>query len=131
MALQGPIYTPPNGLRTSLDDFQKYVSRKHSLQLQFYDDLHRFSVTRLNDFWLSVWIYANVKASKQLSGAVEDNARIDNFPKFFEDARLNYAENLLCGDDDAVAVIGMNELNLREPKKYTWKDLRQLVARYA
>ena len=119
MALQEPIYTPPNGLRTSLDDFQKYVNRKHSLQLQSYDDLHRFSVTRLNDFWLSVWTYANVKASKQPSGAVEDNARIDNFPKFFEDARLNYAENLLCGDDDEVAVIEMNELNLCEPKKYT------------
>lgn len=44
---------------------------------------------------------------------------------------MNYAENLLCGDDDAVAVIEMNEQNLGSPRKYTWKELRQLVAKYA
>lgn len=30
-----------------------------------YDDLHAFSVTRLNDFWMTVWEFAAVKASEQ------------------------------------------------------------------
>lgn len=61
---------------------------------------------------------------------MDDDAAIDKFPKFFPDARLNYAENMLRGDDDAVAVIEMNELNLGTPRKYTWRDLRVLVARF-
>jgi len=37
---------------------------------------------------------------------------------------------MLCGEDAAAAVIEMNEQNIHEPRRYTWKDLRQLVARY-
>ena len=125
-----PIYTPPKGLRTQLDEFRDYVNKKYQLQLSTYDDLHKFSITRLNDFWMSIWDYAGVKASRRPSKAIEDNARIDHLPHFFPVARINYAENLLCGDDDAVAVIEMNEQNIHSPRKYTWKDLRQLVARY-
>ena len=62
--------------------------------------------------------------------AIDDNARIDNFTKFCEDARLNYAENLLCGTDDAVAVIEMNESNLHSPTSYTWRELKKLVTQY-
>ena len=131
MAEQKPIYIPPPGLRTKLDDFREYVNKKHQLQLQSYDDLHKFSITRLNDFWMSIWKYVDIKASKQPTKAIVDYARIHEFPSFFEDARLNYAENMLCGDDNAVAVIEINELNLHKPKRYTWRDLKALVARYA
>ena len=80
---------------------------------------------------MSVWNFTNIKASRHPTKAIDDNASIDSFPKFFEDARLNYAENMLCGDDDAIAIIEMNELNQQDPKKYTWKDLKGLVAKYA
>ena len=56
---------------------------------------------------------------------------IDQFPPFFEGARLNFAENLLCGDDEEVAVISLDEVNLLSPQKHTWKELRLLVGRYA
>ena len=62
---------------------------------------------------------------------MDNDAAIDKFPKFFQDARLNYAENMLCGDDDAIAVIEMNETNQQNPRKYTWEDLKTLVAKYA
>lgn len=44
---------------------------------------------------------------------------------------MNYAENLLCGKDDALAVIEMNETNIHNPRRYTWRAMKQLVARYA
>ena len=75
MAEQKPIYTPPEGLRTNLDDFKDYINQKYNLNLTSYDDLHNFSITRLNDFWLSVWIFCNVKASKHPSKAIADDAR--------------------------------------------------------
>jgi len=56
---------------------------------------------------------------------------MDEFPLFFEETRLNLAENMLCGDDDRIAVIEMTEQNLLNPRKYTWTELRQLVATYS
>ena len=127
---QTPIYRPPPGLQTRLDDFRDCVNKKYNLRLRSYHDLHTFSVTRLNDFWMAVWDFTGIKASKQPSRAIDDNARIVDIPKFFEDSRLNYAENMLRGDDDAIALIEMNEQNLHKPRKYTWKELRTLVAKY-
>lgn len=131
MAEAKQIYTPPLGLWTQLDTFREYINQKYKLDLSTYHQLHDFSVTRLNDFWMTVWEFCDIKASKHPSKAIDDDARIDAFPSFFEDARLNYAENLLCGKDEKVAVIEMNEVNLWEPRKYTWRQLRELTARYA
>jgi hypothetical protein len=66
-----------------------------------------------------------------LRHAIDDNARIDQVPKFFDGARMNYAENFLCGEDDAVAIIEINEEIQKSPRKYTWEELKELVARYA
>jgi hypothetical protein len=44
---------------------------------------------------------------------------------------MNYTENFLCGKDDAVALIEINEEIQMSPRKYTWKELKELVARYA
>lgn len=62
--------------------------------------------------------------------AVDESIPIDQFPQFFADAKLNYAENMLCGDDEKLAVISMSEDNLWAPDKLTWRDLRQLVGTY-
>ena len=66
-----------------------------------------------------------------LAYAVDDTTPMDEFPLFFEETRLNLAENMLCGDDDRIAVIEMTEQNLLNPRKYTWTELRQLVATYS
>jgi acetoacetyl-CoA synthetase len=63
--------------------------------------------------------------------AVDESMPIDQFPLFFEDTRLNFAENMLCGDDDKVAIINIEEQNLWQPRKYTWKELRKLVTLYS
>ncbi|OQU97807.1 hypothetical protein CLAIMM_03691 isoform 2 [Cladophialophora immunda] len=126
-----PVYTPPPGLETALDDFRSYVNRRYGLQLQTYDDLHAFSVNRLNDFWMAIWRFLDIKASVHPEKAVDQNTPIDQFPLFFEEARLNFAENMLRGDDDQIAVIDVNEQNLRSPQQYTWRELRGLVHTYA
>lgn len=63
--------------------------------------------------------------------AVNDDAVIDEFPQFFEGAKLNFAENLLAGKVDGLAIIEMNESNMAEPERYSWQDLRGLVQGYA
>lgn len=63
--------------------------------------------------------------------AVDEKVPIDQFPLFFEETKLNFAENLLFRKLDGIAVIDVNESNLDNPTEHTWKDLRELVRRYA
>lgn len=126
-----PIYVPPSGFRTQMDDFRDYVNGTYSLKLKNYNELHEFSVTRLNDFWMSVWKYTGIRASVKPSRALEmDNPPIYPPPTFFPEARLNFAENILCGKNDAIAIIEMNEANIHNPKHFTWRDLKDQVAKY-
>ncbi|KAF2166766.1 hypothetical protein M409DRAFT_66349 [Zasmidium cellare ATCC 36951] len=129
-----PVYVPPPGLRTRLEDFMDHVAKVHGVRIDSYWDLHDFSVNRMNDFWMTFWKFANIKASKhptKIFYAVDERATIDQFPKFFEDARLNFAENILCGEDEDFMIISMNETTLYSPSKYTWWYMRRLVATYA
>ncbi len=124
------VYRPPPGLRTSLDDFRDRINREFGLSLNDYYDLHDFSIRRLNDFWMSLWNYLPVKASVQPSRAVDESITIDQFPSFFEEARMNYAENMLAKDDDSIALKCMSEAALT-PRAVTWTELRELVRRCA
>lgn len=125
-----PIYQPAQGFRSQTDRFRDYVNERYSLQLKDYHELHGFSVTRVNDFWLAVWDFVDIRSPTRPTKAINDDARIVDFPRFFEDTKLNYAENLLRGKPDAVAVIEMNELNQSCPRRYTWSDMKALTARY-
>ena len=98
---------------------------------------------------MSVWEYASIKASvhpvKVCRGgsyllllncskkvqAVDESTAIDQFPSFFEGARLNFAENILCRKDKGLAIINVNEDNISNPERHSWQDLRDLVAQYA
>ena len=76
---------------------------------------------------------------------VNESARMDSIPKWFDGVTLNFAENVLyCGDknghpvkspgkeDDKTACVEVREGSFLEPIKYiTWKDLRQRVGRMA
>jgi len=126
-----PVYVPPPDLHSQLDDFLEYINRRHGVDLKKYDDLHRFSTTRLNDFWLSLWSFAGFKASRQPHRAIDDDAKIDAIPAFFEGVRLNFAENILrTHSDDAVAVIDVDETTLSSGgRRVTWQELRHRVAR--
>ena len=140
MMPQQPIYTPPHPIPiTNISRFTAHLNTTLSISppLKSYDDLHRFSITDLNAFWLNFWSFANIKASIPLTHAISNDASITSIPKFFDGARLNYAENLLfnaAAVDDAVAMTEIDESilsNRRQPRRYTWHDLRRIVARYA
>lgn len=51
--------------------------------------------------------------------------RFKEIPVWFPGARLNYAENLLCHDGDAIAMTGAREHG--EIVHYTFRQLRHLV----
>lgn len=121
------IYSPPPGLTTNFDEFRQRVNSELGLSLRDYHDLHKLSVERRNEFWMSLWRYLDVKASVQPTKAIDETLRIDQLPTFFEDARLNYAENLLVRSDEGVAVKYLCENQLDAPSEVTWKELHETV----
>jgi hypothetical protein len=59
MPSQQPIYTPCPTLHTQLDTYRASLNTEFNLNLTDYHDLQRFSVTRPNDFWLSLALPAH------------------------------------------------------------------------
>ena len=87
--------------------------------------LHAWSVADPGAFWDLLWDFACVIGEK---GGVR-LADGDRMPgaRFFPEARLNYAENLLRRSDDGDALVFRGED--RVETRLSWRDLHDLVSR--
>ena len=93
-----------------------------------YAALHEWSVRERGAFWNSVWEECGVVAS---ATAPVPLANGENFlgSRWFEGARLNYAENLLRWRDDRLALVAVDESGARQA--FSYAELHQAVARVA
>ena len=92
-----------------------------------YASLHNWSVNNLDTFWREVWEGNNVigNFSEEVFSSNEDIRKAS----FFPDAELNFAENLLVGDENRQAISFHGEG--RESSSLTLKQLRENVASLA
>jgi acetoacetyl-CoA synthetase len=92
---EAPLWTPDptRAAATQLVEFMHAANARHDLALQTYRDLHAWSVTERDRFWDLVWDYCGVVGDKG-ERRVADAERMPG-ARFFPDARLNFAENLL------------------------------------
>ena len=92
-----------------------------------YDSLHNWSVNNLDAFWREVW------KGNDVIGNFEEKAFSPNKDirkaTFFPNTNLNFAENLLVGDDDRQAISFHGEG--RESFSLTLKELKEKVASLA
>jgi acetoacetyl-CoA synthetase len=124
--VQGDIlWSPPPDVRerTELGRYMNWLRDERGRDFTSYDELWRWSVDDLEGFWASLWDFFEVGApyERVLSERAMPGAR------WFEGARLNYAERLLTGADDAVAVVARSQT--RGPLELTFGELREQVAR--
>ncbi len=77
-----------------------------------YASLHAWSVAQPAEFWPAVWEFCDVRASEPWSTVIDD---VDRLPgaRWFEGARLNFAENLLRYRDEKPALVFWNEHGAR------------------
>lgn len=113
---------------TNLHAFQQVLKNQVDDAPSDYDGLHRFSVDRMEEFWAAVWDYCGVVA-KNRGDAVLINP--DKMPgaRFFPDATLNFAENLLRRRDDGTALVFRAEDKIERSR--SWKELYDEVSRVA
>lgn len=121
-----PIWTPSAGRLAGahLTAFAKLAELSYDRKLNGYADLWRASVADPARFWSLVWDYCGVIGDKG-STALSDG---DNMlaARFFPEARLSYAENLLRRDDDGDALVFWGEDKLQ--RRWSWRELRAQVS---
>ncbi|MFT4769400.1 MAG: acetoacetyl-CoA synthetase [Glaciecola sp.] len=109
--------------------FAAYAAQRYGCPADAkYPVLHQWSVEHPADFWSAVWECCGVIASKR-GDAVLDDARQFPGARWFADARLNFAENLLRHTGSDTAIIGLLETG--EPRRISHDELRREVATVA
>jgi acetoacetyl-CoA synthetase len=88
--------------------FIKVVNEKYGLQLSDYESLYQWSISHREDFWASVWDFGGVLYSQPYKEVLQDSPTMIG-AKWFIDARLNFAENLLRFRDDREALVFKGE----------------------
>ncbi|MBW7862743.1 MAG: acetoacetate--CoA ligase, partial [Rhodocyclaceae bacterium] len=124
-----PLWQPSEARRsgTQLAAFMKAVESRWGVRVEDFDALHAWSVSDPEAFWTSVWEFGAVigeHGGKVLVGA-------ERMPgaKWFPEARLNFAENLLRSRDGTDALVFWGEDHVK--RRLTHGELYRVVARFA
>lgn len=118
--------TPDQVAAARLIEFRNRINAIHRTNLVTYRDVHRFSVDSPEIFWAEFWNWAGIVAETR-GETVLANTRAMPGAQFFPDARLNFAQNLLCRSDAAEAIVFKGELAVE--RRLSWADLNAAVSR--
>ncbi|HLL27017.1 MAG TPA: acetoacetate--CoA ligase [Xanthobacteraceae bacterium] len=122
-----PLWTPdPRQVAASeMFAFRDAANARHGLSLKTYRELHAWSVKHRPEFWDLIWDFTKVIGDKGARVLVDG----DKMPgaRFFPDARLNFAENLLRRKDGGVAIVFRGEDKVAH--RMSWAELDALVSR--
>ena len=123
------LWTPPPDVRetTEIGRYLAWLEAERGLAFPDFDAHQRWSVDDLAGFWSSIWEFFEVKAHAPYTTVLESEAMPG--ARWFPGARLNLAEHLLGGDDDADRVAVVSHSQTREPFELTFGELREQVAR--
>ena len=122
-----PLWTPsPETANSSnLYDFMKQASARSGRPLEDYDALHAWSIDDREGFWSLIWDYCGVVGDRG-ERVLADGDKMPG-ARFFPDAGINFAENLLArgGTGDAIVFRGEDKVS----RRWSWPELRDEVSR--
>ena len=122
-----PLWSPSEEriAQANLTAFREAANARFGLRLDDYDALYNWSIAEKERFWRFLWEWAGLTGDL---GSV-DLLDGDKMPgaRWFPEARLSYAENLLAGAPDGTAVVFRGE----DKGKYRWSgaELKATVSR--
>ena len=112
--------------RTQMYAFMRRASEKYGFAAD-YTALHRWSVTRRDQFWGEMLEFAGIRASKATTAVESGKGMLGT--KWFAGMDFNFAEHLLRFDDDRIAIEAEDELG--RTRSITYRELRGEVAALA
>ena len=108
--------------------------------MQSWDELHAWSVNNRANFWGLVLSEFPLIHEGKYTKVVDENARMDSIPRWFEGVKLNFAENILFWpdakdnskrttfrkEDHRIVCTEVRE-GCKEIRQCSWKELRERV----
>ena len=131
MTMSAPLWSPSDDRRASanLTRFMEHVSVCCGFEAHGdYFALHRWAIDNPEAFWDAVWNFSEVVCPEKGDVVLEDG---DRFPgaRWFPQARLNFAANLLRYRDERPALVSLLENGAR--RELSFAELYTRVARLA
>jgi acetoacetyl-CoA synthetase len=121
-----PLWTPsPERVeKSAMTALMAEAGKRAGRSFAGYRELHRWSIEDREAFWSLVWDFCGIVGEKGERLLVDDSMP---GARFFPDARLNFAENLLrkTGSGDAIVFRGEDKVATR----LSWDELHALVSR--
>lgn len=116
----------PSKQRMAESNIKKF-SEQAGIPFESYDRLYRWSIAKPEAFWSSVWDFAEIIGDKgeTIYIPAEDDGMLGT--KWFPEANVNLAENLLRGEGSRVAVYEADEHGIQQ--KVKMEELRRMVAK--
>ncbi len=105
-----PLWTPTDDRvqSSNMARFQQQMGARLNRSFPDYLSLHRWSIEDIDGFWSGIWDFCGVVSSERGARVVVD---VEKMPgaRWFPDARLNFAENLLQRSGTGEAMIFRSE----------------------
>ncbi len=130
MASTDALWQPSDArrARANLSRFISLIRQQLDPRVHDWDSLYRWSVEHPQDFWSAMWEFGEVVSETR------GHDRVENWPampgtRWFPQARLNFAENLLKHRDERAALVFANENGVQ--RQISYQELYAEVARVA
>jgi len=125
-----PLWEPSQALiaQANLTAFARQAIRRWKLGFNTYPEFYAWSADHPEQFWDSVWDYCGVIAANKGARVLVDGGRMPG-AKWFPDARLNFAENMLRRRDAGDAYVFWDETGFR--RRISHAELQAEVSRAA
>jgi acetoacetyl-CoA synthetase len=128
--METPLWQPSESrvADTNLAAFMRHVERRWGAQAADYAELYQWSIDHPERFWQSIWSFCGVIGDPPGDTVLVHGDRMPG-ARWFPEARLNFAENLLRRRDGAVALVFRGED--RVESRVTHAELYGEVSRMA
>lgn len=129
--MTSPLWQPSTEkiAQAAMSGFLQAVNKNRSLALKDDKELYDWSVAQYPQFWSEIWDFCGVIGDKG-ARLIENEGQMPGC-KFFPDARLNYAENLLLAGgfkDSDIALYFWGEDKIK--RQLTYAELRAQVSKF-
>ena len=123
-----PLWSPSEEAieQAQLTQFARQVVRKRHLDLNSYPEFFQWSIDQPEEFWSDVWETCGVIASRKGSTVLVDGDKMPG-AKWFPEARLNIAENMMRRGDRGDAFVFWDERGFQ--RRVSYSDLTSDVSR--
>ena len=120
--------SPERVAKSNISAFIKLVNKRWQAGVADSSALYEWSVSRPEEFWISVWDFCGVIAEGRGDRVLVDGDKMPG-AQWFPDAKLNFAENLLRRRDDETAMVFWGEDKVR--RRMSFAQVYDAVSRTA